>query len=244
MIPSDAARLSLHVNASRRWRGKPTYRAVVEAARSLELAGASVFLVDLSFGAERTLRDALSEYASLDIPVVVEVVDGPGRIDALLRELDSMAPGGLAVVEPVRVVAYSHHANAGGPRRAAAPPATQRGIPSMSLDGKARRVTVYIGNADTWNGRNLAAAIVLRCRELGLAGATASLGVMGFGRHSIIHRASFLGLSSDVPEKVEIVDRPERIAEVLPVLEEMVDGGLIVVQDVRVVKHAHHPAPG
>jgi PII-like signaling protein len=240
MIPSDAVRLSLHVNASRRWRGKPTYRAVVEAARSLHLAGCSVFLVDLSFGDGRQLRDARSEYLSIDIPVVVEVIDGEARIGALLAELDSMSPGGLAVVEPVRVIAYSTHANPEGDGDAKASPASRSGAPSMTLEGKAQRITVYIGNGDTLDGRNMAAAIVLRCRELGMAGATASLGVMGFGRHSIIHRASLLGLSSDVPEKVEIVDRPDRIAEILPILEEMVDGGLIIVQDVRVVKQAEH----
>ncbi|WP_165225501.1 DUF190 domain-containing protein [Aquisphaera insulae] len=240
MIPSDAARLSLHMNASHRWRGKPCYSAVVEAARSLRLAGASVFLVDLSYGADRKLRDARSEYQAIDIPVVIEIVDGRDRIESFLADLGSMEPGGLAVVEPVRVVAYSHHARAGADGESSPSTGPGPGALAMALDDIARRVTIYIGNADTRDGRNLAAAIVLRCRELGIAGATASLGVMGFGRHSIIHRASLLGLSSDVPEKVEIIDRPERIAEVLPILAEMVDGGLIVVQDVRVVKHGPH----
>jgi PII-like signaling protein len=86
-------------------------------------------------------------------------------------------------------------------------------------------------------------AIVDRCRAMGLAGATASLGVLGFGRSSVIRRAHLLGLSSGLPEKIEIIDRPEKIAEILPVLEEMVEGGLIVVQDLRAVRHAHHPSP-
>jgi PII-like signaling protein len=66
---------------------------------------------------------------------------------------------------------------------------------------------------------------------------------MGFGKHSRIHRAQVLGLSQDLPERVEIVDRPERIAELLPILEEMVEGGLIVLQDVQVISYVHHPAP-
>jgi PII-like signaling protein len=111
----------------------------------------------------------------------------------------------------------------------------------MHIGGEGQRVTVYIGSSDTWHGTNLAVAIVERCRKLGFAGATVSRGVMGFGKTSRIHRAHLLGLSEDLPEKVEIVDRAERIAELLPALEEMVSGGLMVVESVRIIRYQHHP---
>lgn len=111
----------------------------------------------------------------------------------------------------------------------------------MQIEGEGRRVTVYIGSSDTWHGKNLAMAIVERCRDLGMAGATVSRGVMGFGKNSRIHRAHILGLSQDLPEKIEIVDRPERIAGLLPVLEEMVSSGLVVVEDVHVIRYRHQP---
>src|SRR3954469_24236591 len=112
---------------------------------------------------------------------------------------------------------------------------------AMAIEGEAQRVTVYVGSSDTWQGRNLAMAIVERCRAMGIAGATASLGVMGFGKHSRIKRAHLLGLSADLPERIEIVDRPDRIAQLLPVLEAMVGGGLIIVEDVRAIRYQ---APG
>lgn len=111
----------------------------------------------------------------------------------------------------------------------------------MQLEGEGQRVTVYIGSSDTWHGTNLAIAIVERCRKLGFAGATVSRGVMGFGKNSRIHRAHILGLSEDLPEKVEIIDRPERIAELLPILEEMVSDGLVIVESVHVVHYHHRP---
>jgi PII-like signaling protein len=104
----------------------------------------------------------------------------------------------------------------------------------MNRESK-RRVTIYIGAKDTWHGRNLAAAIVERCRALGMAGATVTRGIMGFGKTSLIHRAHLLGLSDDLPERIEIVDHAERIDEALPILGEMVSGGLILVQDVEIV---------
>jgi PII-like signaling protein len=109
----------------------------------------------------------------------------------------------------------------------------------MEIQGDAKRVSVYIGSSDTWHGGNLAAAIVERCRRMGMAGATVTKGLMGFGKNSRIHRAHLFGLSEDLPEKVEIIDRPERIEEVLPVLEEMVTNGLIVVEDVYVIRYEH-----
>ena len=107
----------------------------------------------------------------------------------------------------------------------------------MMIEGEARRVTIFVGSRDTWHGKNLAAAIVERCRSMGLAGATLTRGIMGFGKNSRVHRAHLLGLSDDLPERIEVVDRPERIDELLPVLDEMVGGGLIVVEDVRVVRY-------
>jgi PII-like signaling protein len=109
----------------------------------------------------------------------------------------------------------------------------------MQIEGEGRRVTVYIGSSDTWHGVNLAMAIVERCRKLGFAGATASRGILGFGKSSRIHRAHILGLSEDLPEKIEIIDKPERIAELLPALEEMVSGGLVVVENVHIIRYQH-----
>jgi PII-like signaling protein len=242
VIPEAAAILSLYLNASHRWRGRPLYRAAVEAARSLPVAGASVFLVDLSFGAHRRIHDAKSEYSFVDVPVLLEVVEAQGKVDDLIHALSEMVVDGLITVEPARVVRHAHH---GEPVVAAADriEAPGPGDARMPIEGDVQKATVYIDSSDTWRGGNLAMAIVERCRAMGMAGATASLGVLGFGKHSVIHRAHFLGLSAGLPEKIEIVDRPERIAEILPVLEEMVEGGLIVVQDLRAVRYAHHPSP-
>jgi len=111
----------------------------------------------------------------------------------------------------------------------------------MKIEGEAQRVTVYVGNSDTWHGRNLVTAIVEKCRELGIAGATATVGVMGFGKTSRIHRAHLLGLSEDMPERIEIVDRPDQIARILPVLDELVGGGLVVLEEVQVIRYLHDP---
>jgi len=250
MIPRQANLLRLYSNANEKWQGVPLYRAVVEAARRRKLAGASVFPVELGYGAHRQIHDLASEYSSFEIPIVVEIVEAAERIGALVAELETMVSEGLIVVNRVHVHRYTHAVERGRGRPARIPTGPpsgstrvsgEEGTHTMKIEGDVKRVTVYIGSADTWHGRNLAIAIIEKCRAMGMAGATASRGVMGFGKHSVIHRAHFLGLSEDLPEKIEVVDRPEQIERLLPVLDEMVGGGLIVVEDVHVVRYLHDP---
>jgi uncharacterized protein len=96
---------------------------------------------------------------------------------------------------------------------------------------------VIVGESDRHGGRPLHEAIVLKARELGLAGATAMRAVMGYGASSHLHTAKILRLSLDLPMVIEIIDRPEQIARLLPFLDEAVHGGLVTIEDVRVVHY-------
>lgn len=226
MIPRQAHRLTLYINASNRHLGQPLYRSIIHQARESHLAGASAFLVDLSFGTHRQLRDAHSDYLFLDIPILIELIDAP---DTLARFHTLIAPQlahAFATLENLQVLLYRHHETT---------PSPLPEHPSMPLDLEAQRLTIYLGSSDTYHGSNLASAIVERCRQLGLAGATASLGVMGFGKNSRIHRAHLLGLSEDLPERIEIIDRPEKITQILPILHEMLQGGLVTLQPIHVL---------
>ena len=108
MIPTESRLLRIYVNAHDRWQGRPLYEAIVARARATEIAGASVFPVEMSYGSHHRIHDAASDYGFIDLPVVIEVVDGPERVDALLAELGAMIAGAVAMVESVRVVRYAH----------------------------------------------------------------------------------------------------------------------------------------
>ncbi len=96
---------------------------------------------------------------------------------------------------------------------------------------------VFIGENDKWHHSPLYEAIVLKARELELAGATVLRGPMGFGAKSHLHTAKILRLSSDLPMVIEIVDSEEKINRLLPHLDEMVSEGLVTLEDVRVIKY-------
>ena len=108
MIPTEARLLRIYVDADDRWQGRPLYEVIVARARAADVAGASVFPVEMSYGSHRHIHDTASDYGFVDLPVVIEVVDAPGRVDALLAELGAMLGGSVATVRPVRVVRYAH----------------------------------------------------------------------------------------------------------------------------------------
>ena len=107
----------------------------------------------------------------------------------------------------------------------------------MELPHEATLLRIFIGESDRWQHKPLFEAIVLRAREMHLAGATVLRGPMGFGRSSHLHSAKILRLSEDLPMIIEIVDSQAKIDAFLPVLDRMMGSGLITVEKVQVLQY-------
>ena len=107
----------------------------------------------------------------------------------------------------------------------------------MQIPHEAVLLRVFIGESDRWEHKPLYEAIVLRARELHLAGATVLRGPMGFGKSSRLHTAKILRLSMDLPMVIEIVDSQEKIQSFLPELDKMMGGGLLTMEKVRVIDY-------
>lgn len=109
----------------------------------------------------------------------------------------------------------------------------------MELSEQCLRLRVYAGESDQWEHRPLYEAIVLKARKEGLAGATVFRSPMGFGATSRIHTAKILNLSTDLPIVVEIIDTAPKIEAFVAKLENMVQGGMVTVEPVRVIHYKH-----
>jgi PII-like signaling protein len=109
----------------------------------------------------------------------------------------------------------------------------------MRLPEEGLLLRIFIGEQDTYQGKPLYQQIVLKARELGLAGATVTRGIMGFGPDSRIHTAKLLRLSEDLPIVIEVVDSEEYINRLLPFLDETVHEGMITLEKVRIIKYKH-----
>ena len=109
----------------------------------------------------------------------------------------------------------------------------------MQVPQDAVLLRIFLGESDKWHGKPLYEAIVLKAREMHLAGATVLRGPMGFGHSSRLHTAKILRLSEDLPLVIEMVDSEERIDDFLPVLDQMMSSGsgLITLEKVQVLQY-------
>ena len=111
----------------------------------------------------------------------------------------------------------------------------------MHLPHEAMLLRIFIGESDRWEHKPLYEAVVLKARELHLAGATVMRGAMGFGKSSRLHTTKILRLSMDLPLVIEIVDTEEKIQAFLPVINKMMGGGLLTLEKVRVIDYRAGP---
>lgn len=111
--------------------------------------------------------------------------------------------------------------------------------PSVDMSGEVMSLRVFISERDSFEGKPLHEVIVKKARELHLAGATVTRGIMGYGAYSRIHTAKLLRLSEDLPVVVEVVDSMNHLNELISFLNTTVRQGLITLEKVRVIKYSH-----
>jgi len=109
----------------------------------------------------------------------------------------------------------------------------------MKLPEEEMLLRIFIGETDRIHGKSLYEQIVIKARELGLAGATVVRGIMGFGADSRMHSAKILRLSEDLPIVIELVDTEENLNKLMPFIDENVTEGLVTIEEVRVIKYRH-----
>lgn len=112
----------------------------------------------------------------------------------------------------------------------------------VRLTGTALRVSIFIGENDTWHHKPVYAEIVHRAHAAGLAGASVFRGIEGFGASSLIHTSRLLSMSEDLPVLIVIVDTDDRIRAFLPQIDELVTEGLVILDDCEVIRYVGREA--
>lgn len=219
---------------------------LVQRARSAGLAGATLLRGISGLDVTGHLLESSAWSLVEHVPVIVEIVDAPQAVGRFLAEVEAVVPEGLATLEQVHVLLYRHDCGAeragmrwevpGPIAPGSALPAPEE-FPIMKLSEAGQLLRVFMGESDVWHGEPLYRAIVLKAKELGLAGATVLRGPMGFGANSRVHTAKLLDLSTDLPIVIEIVDSADKVQSMLPFLDEAVTEGLITIESVRVLRY-------
>ncbi len=226
---------------------EPLYLWILSTARREDLQGATVLKGFMGLRSDGAILKESMWKLTQEVPVIVEVVDGPRHIERLLSHVEPAFRDGAITLERAHVALY-RVAGAHSQPKDTAPRgdviatkgiATAWEVKTMQIPQDGVLMRVFIGESDRDHERNipLYEGIVQRARETHLAGATVLKGPMGFGRHSRVHTSSLLEMSTDLPVVIEIVDAEEKIQSFLPVVDELVSEGLVTMEAVRVLKY-------
>ena len=240
-----------HLSTMVRHHDEPLYQWIVEVARHEGMQGATVLKGIMGLRPDGSMLQESRWALAQELPVIVEVVDGPKRIEALLARVEQVFTEGEITLERAHVVLY--RGEAGARQRAMLPVdviASQADsaaweVRTVKLPEEGVLLRIFMGEADREPGRDrpLYEAIVRRAREAHLAGATVLKGPLGYGKHSRMHSAKLLELSTDLPIVIEIVDAEDKIKAFLPVVDELVTEGMVTLEAVRILKYVAPPRP-
>jgi PII-like signaling protein len=222
-----AKKVTVYVGEDVHHRGEPLYLAVLNFLFYHGVSGATVTKGVAGFGSHHHIHSARILEISENLPIKIEFVEEAAKLDAILPKLADMVRPGLVEMQDTTIVT----ASSGDEVRPRAPHAT--------LTGKAKLVRIFIGESDRWRGKPLYDAIVESLRTNDIAGVTVYRGISGYGAHRRFHKEKRLALSSDLPIILSVVDEEAKIRAYLPILEQMVDEGLVVLSDVDVIKYTH-----
>ncbi len=195
--------------------------------------------------AEQRLADELARLVEVGAEVTGEVVDGDAldEVGAALEAetydevLVVTMPGGLSNWLPRGLLEHIRSLVQVPVLHLTAPAGVTTRMTTAAV-----RLTVYVGESDRVGRRPLYTEVVRRARDAGLAGATVLRGLEGFGASQVVHTARLLTLSEDLPMVIVLVDTPERVDAFLPELNQLVGGGLVVREEVEVLRYAAGPA--
>ena len=226
-----ALKVSIYVSDGATRHGVPAYSAILDFLFYRGIAGATVFKGIAGFGADHHMHSSSSVEISDRLPLVIQFVETPEKVEALLGKLQDLAGSGLIEIQETTVAKPAQATRA----ESFQPPA------HLKIAGSAKLMRIYIGDSDRWRDKPLHQALVEAMRANDIAGVTVYKGVLGYGAHRRAHQNKPTSLSHDNSILLSVIDTAEKIEGFLPLIEQMVQEGLVVLSDVDVIKYAYRP---
>lgn len=230
LATGKALKVSITVGEGARYHGASAYASILDFLFYRGVSGATVLKGIGGFGADHHLHAASMVDISDKLPVRIEFVETREKVNELLGKLEEMAGTGLIEVQETMVA------------KAPTPSKAKRVTPEhLKMEGSARLMRIYVGESDKWQDKPLHEALVQAMRANDIAGVTVVRGVLGYGAHRRVHKDKPAHLSKDASILLTVVDTEEKLQAFLPVLEQMVMEGLVVMSDVDIVKYSWRP---
>ena len=227
-----AVKVSIYLSEGSTHHGVASYSSIIDFLFYRGVSGATVLKGVAGFGADHHIHSASFVEISDQLPLKIEFIESREKVDELLGKLEEMVGTGMIEVQETTVA------------KAAKASKEQKAVSqsALKIQGHARLMRIYIGESDRWKDIPLYKALVEAMRANDIAGVTVYRGVLGYGAHRRIHKDKPLHLSHDSSIMLSVVDTEEKIRSFLPIVEQMVQEGLVVLSDVDVIKYSYRAA--
>ncbi len=230
-----AKKVSIYVGEDHQYHGQSLYAAILDFLFYRGISGVTVVRGIAGFGADHHLHTTRIERLTENLPVKIEFLESAEKTAEVLPKLYEMAGTGLIEVQDTLIVKPSETSAKHEPQVSALP---------LKREGKAKLMRIFIGENDKWHGKPLYNALVEAMRANDLAGVTVYQGILGYGANRRIHREGALHLSHDRPVMLSVVETEEKLRAFYPILDQMVQQGLVVVSEVDIIKYTHDSHAG
>jgi len=225
-----ALKVSIYILDGESHRGVPLSSAILNFLFYRGIQNALATRAAAGFGADHTMRSSSFVEISDRLPVLIQFVDTAEKIGCLMDKLEELVGDGTIELQETTIL-----------ERPSVPAPVRRA--TMHLAGPALMLTLYITEGDRWNGLPLHQALVDAFRSNDVSGVTVTRGIVGFGASKDIHKERVFHLSSDRPIIVTVVETQEKIEQLKPLLDRMIEHGLAVISGSTVVAYSHRAAP-
>jgi PII-like signaling protein len=224
-----AVKVSIYLNEGSTHHGVASYSSIIDFLFYRGVSGATVLKGVAGFGADHHIHSSNFVEISDQLPMKIEFIESQEKVDELLGKLKEMVGSGMIELQETTV---AKAAQVSKEKRAVSQTA-------LKIEGRARLMRIYIGESDRWKDIPLYKALVEAMRANDIAGVTVYRGILGYGAHRRIHKDKPLHLSRDSSIMLSVIDTDEKLRSFLPIVEQMVQEGLVVLSDVDVIKYSY-----
>ena len=228
LTTGPAKKVSVYVMEGEQYHGAPVYAAILDLLFYRGISDATVTRGIAGFGADHKLHTSRLVDLADRMPIKVEFIESAEKVDEVLPKLAEMVGSGFFEIHDTTIITPQSlkHGHAPEP-------------PAIKTEGKAKMMRILIGEHDKWNGKPLHEALVESLRANDIAGVTVYRGILGYGANRRMHKDNTLSFSHDAPILLSVVDTEEKLRAYFPVLDQMIQQGLVAMSDVEIIKYTH-----
>jgi PII-like signaling protein len=225
--PGKAVKVTIYLSDGATHHGIPLYSSILDFLFYRGVSGATVTKGIAGFGADHHMHSAHLVEISDKLPLKIEFIESREKVDSLLSRLEELAGTGLIEMQETTVAKPAQLT----PAKPLAPSV------HLKIEGQARMMRIFLNEEDHWQEKPLYKALVEAMRANDIAGVTVYRGILGYGSHCRQQKEK----PSSHAVMLTAVDTAEKLRAFLPLVEQMVEEGLVVFSDVEIVKYAHRP---